>query len=124
MTNILRDVAEDYRNGRRIYLPLAEMRGHGYSEADLAAEKYNPSFVSLMENLARQAEHQYVAARKFLAREDRRNLLPGVIMGDIYENLLLKMQRDHFQVFQRRYGISKPQKVAILLKRTLRTLVF
>ena len=36
MTNILRDVGEDYRNGR-IYLPRDEMEGFGISESALAS---------------------------------------------------------------------------------------
>ena len=37
ITNILRDVAEDYERAGRIYLPRAEMQSFCYSEADLAA---------------------------------------------------------------------------------------
>ena len=38
MTNILRDVGEDYRNGR-IYLPREEMIFYGIRESDIAEGK-------------------------------------------------------------------------------------
>ena len=38
LTNILRDVGEDYRMGR-IYLPADEMAAHGVATHDLAASK-------------------------------------------------------------------------------------
>src|SRR6266705_4737391 len=47
MTNIIRDVDKDLANGR-IYLPHEDLARYEYSEAELAARKYNDRFVQLM----------------------------------------------------------------------------
>jgi phytoene synthase len=37
-------------------------------------------------------------------------------MGEIYHVLLEKMRAGHFHVFEKRYSVSKPRKLAILSK--------
>ena len=46
MTNILRDVGEDYRSGR-IYLPREEMIFHGIHEFDIAEGKVTKGLASI-----------------------------------------------------------------------------
>jgi phytoene/squalene synthetase len=50
LANFWQDVARDYEIGR-IYMPLDAMARHQYSEADLAALRYNENFAGLMREL-------------------------------------------------------------------------
>lgn len=59
LTNILRDLGEDYRERQRIYIPADLMESHGYSVQDLGRSTINSNFVSLWESLARRAEDLY-----------------------------------------------------------------
>ncbi|MEO7932320.1 MAG: squalene/phytoene synthase family protein [Chthoniobacterales bacterium] len=117
LTNILRDVADDYRNGQRIYLPLELLREHGYSEDDLRAERHNDAFLRLMQTLAAVAEKDYAASDAAIAPEDRRNLRPGLIMGDIYHRVLRKMERNKFRVFSTHYRLTHMEKLLHVLRR-------
>ena len=58
MTNILRDLKEDTRNGR-IYLPTADLLECSYSAKNLTAGVINRSFVRLMEQEIERTERFY-----------------------------------------------------------------
>lgn len=116
LTNILRDIAEDFANGQRVYLPLEDLARFGYSEADLAEKVHDERFLQLMSYQAERAEGFFREAAAVLPAGDRHALAPARIMGEIYHHLLAEMRRDGFRVFQQRYRISKARKLAILAK--------
>jgi 15-cis-phytoene synthase len=114
MTNIIRDVGKDLRNGR-IYLPQEDMARFDYTEDDLRRQKYNDSFVRLMEFEAARAQGFFAAASSFLPREDRRSMVAAEIMGSVYRGLLKRMKTDRFRVFEKEYrltGIEKGSRIA------------
>ena len=56
LTNILRDVATDYANGGRIYLPRDEMARFGVTAEDIAKGRETPGFLELMRWEAERAD--------------------------------------------------------------------
>ncbi len=116
LTNILRDVGEDFANGGRVYLPREEMRRFGYSTEDLAARRRNEAFSQLMEFEARRAGAYFRAAAEGLPIAERKTMIAAEIMRGIYSRLLEKMRRDGFRVFDRRYRLSRASKVAIVAR--------
>ena len=115
LTNILRDVGEDLARDR-IYLPLDDLRQFDYSEDDLAARVHDERFIQLMEYQAARAEDFFEEAELNLTGEDRHALKPALIMAGIYRRLLDEMRGDGFQVFDKRYRISRAGKLLIGLK--------
>jgi len=120
LTNILRDVGEDLMNGTRIYLPLADLARFQYTEQDLIGRVNDERFLALMEFEAVRAQAFFDEARLMLPAEDRAALRPALVMGEVYESLLARMRKDRFRVFEKRYRLSKPHKLAILSKHLLR----
>ncbi len=116
LTNILRDIGEDLDNGGRIYLPLEDLARFDLTEADFTARLHDARFVALMEFQAARAEDYFRQAADVLPVSDFAALLPARIMAEIYQHLLRKMRADGFHVFEKRYRISKPRKLAILSK--------
>ena len=116
LTNILRDIGGDLDNGGRIYLPLEDLARFGYTTEDLRNRVRNPDFQALMNFQADRAEGFFREAAEALPAADRKALAPARIMAEIYHQLLVRMRRDGFQVFQKRYQISKIRKLAILSK--------
>ncbi len=116
LTNILRDVGEDYSNGGRIYLPREDLRKYQYTPDDLAQRVHDGRFVALMEHEAQRAEGYFREAAAVLPSSDRAMLLPARIMAEIYQGVLGKMRAGRFRVFHKRYGLSKARKLAILSK--------
>lgn len=121
LTNIIRDIGEDYANGGRIYLPRADMARFGYRVEDLAAGKRTPEFLKLMNFQAERALGFYRTAEALRPRCDRRTMVAAEIMRAIYQRLLVRMQREEFDVYAKRYrlsGIAKARCVARVLLRS------
>src|SRR6266568_152002 len=78
MTNIIRDVGRDLRNGR-IYLPQEDLARFDYSETDLQNRQYNERFVQLMEFEAARARQFFSSAAASLPPEDRRSMVAARI---------------------------------------------
>lgn len=116
LTNILRDIDEDLSNGGRIYLPLEDLARFGLAEHDLLERVGDQRFLALMAFEADRADHYFHEAEAAIPAADRKALVPARIMAEIYHALLDKMRADRFQVFQKRYRISKLRKLAILSK--------
>lgn len=116
LTNILRDVGEDWWNGGRIYLPLEDLRHFGYSERDLEKGVRDARFMALMTFEAERAEAFYREAEAHLRQAGKERLAPARMMAEVYRTLLKRMRADGFRVFDRRYRLSKARKFLILLK--------
>ncbi len=116
ITNILRDVGEDFREDGRIYLPAEDMARFGYGEGDLAAAAYDERFRALMEFEAARADAYFAASLGYLTAEDRPALRAAEGMRRIYSAILSRMRRDGFRVFERRYRLSKPRMLWCVLR--------
>lgn len=119
LTNIIRDVGEDWANGGRIYLPREDMARFGYSPEDLRAGKQNAAFVQLMRFEAARAREFYNRAAAELPREDARSMIAAELMRGIYKSLLDKMERGRFRVLKKRYALGKVKKIALVLRALL-----
>lgn len=118
ITNILRDVGEDYANGGRIYLPAEDIARFGVSEDDLAHGRRSDGFLALMDFEAERAESYYRAS--MVPGADRKALAPAEIMKAVYFRLLQKMRADGWRVFGQRYRLSKATKLWLVLRGILR----
>jgi phytoene synthase len=115
LTNIIRDVDKDLRNGGRIYLPLSELRMFGYSEEALQERRYNTAFVRLMQYQAERAHSFFRAARRLLPSEDQRSMVAAEGMRAIYHALLRRIEKDRFRLFEKTYRLSHLEKAIIML---------
>ncbi len=120
LTNILRDVGQDFANGGRIYLPREDLARFGYTAEDLAAGCHNDAFLALMRFEAGRALAFYRSAEAALPPADRRTMVAAEIMRAVYGRLLDRMQHDGFRVFTRRYSLSRLEKIAFIVTTTLR----
>ena len=88
LTNILRDVAVDYRRGR-LYLPLDDLARFGCTEADIAREvERRRSRRAVADRCTSVLEHQAARARVFFARAVR--ALPA---GDAHRFVAAEIMR-------------------------------
>jgi 15-cis-phytoene synthase len=115
LTNILRDVKDDAKRGR-IYIPLEDMERFGYTEDDLLNWRYTPAFVNLMRFECERASTYFDMAREALKDEDKHYFFAARIMWSIYAHTLNRIQRKHYNVFERRISISKFLKLLITFR--------
>jgi phytoene synthase len=115
LTNIMRDVQPDALAGR-VYLPQEDFERFGITADDLAAGRYTPAFVRLMEYQAARARAYYERAWAALPRADQRTLFAAEIMGRTYFALLETIERRRFRVFGGRVSVPTPRKLGIALR--------
>ncbi len=93
LTNIIRDVGEDARKNR-IYVPLDELHQFNVSEDDILKFQENKNVSNLLIYQIERAENFYKSAYEKIPKEDVNSQIPGLLMGKIYETLLLEIKRD------------------------------
>ncbi|HSB02213.1 MAG TPA: phytoene/squalene synthase family protein [Anaerolineales bacterium] len=113
MTNILRDVGEDYRNGR-LYLPREELAFYGIQESDIAKGRITDrwrQFMSFQIERTRQLYAESWAGMKMLEREGQ--LAVGAA-SVFYQGILDEIAKHDYDVFARRASLSIWGKISRL----------
>lgn len=112
LTNILRDLREDVRQGR-IYLPQEELRRWDYSASDLVAGIADERFLQLMQFQVDRAEQFYREGVGLFARlyPDGQRIF-GMMMA-VYHEILHEIRRDPAAVLSRRVSLGRLQKTRI-----------
>jgi phytoene synthase len=115
LTNILRDVGEDFARGR-IYLPGEDLVRFGVTEPDLAAGLADDRFRALMAFEIERARQLYRdGAAGLTALPDDGSRFTAAAMGVIYSGILRAIERQSYDVFHKRARLSMPQKLLRLM---------
>ena len=116
LTNIIRDVGEDARQGR-IYLPIEEMQKFDVPANVIMQCKPTDNFTKLMQFQVNRARETYREAMLLLPAADKKSQKVGLIMAAIYYALLNEIDRDGAQnVLTYKIAIPSPRKKRIALK--------
>ncbi len=122
LTNILRDVAVDYRRGR-MYLPLEDLRRFNCTEADVAREVERAGPGVQNERLRAVLEHHAARARVFFARAvralprtDASRFVAAEIMRAIYFELLRRIEARGCDVFTDLVRVPRPAQARLAVK--------
>ena len=111
MTNILRDVGEDYRNGR-LYLPREELTFYGIREQDIAEGRVTDNWRQFMKfqiERTRQLYEESWAGVKMLEREGQLAIGAASVF---YQGILDDIEKHDYDVFSRRASLSALGKVS------------
>ncbi len=115
LTNILRDVREDYDRGR-IYLPADELERFGVTEGNIAAGSVTGAFVDLMKfQIARARRYYRSAASGFEALPDDGSRRCVRLMASTYAAILDEIERRGYDVFSGRAVVPFRRKLTIAL---------
>jgi squalene synthase HpnC/squalene synthase HpnD len=115
LTNIIRDVREDYSNGR-IYLPEEDLVRYGVAEQDLGRGEATLGVRELLRFEADRARKLYEEGAQLLGliEEDSRGTL--WLLVQTYSALLARIESVDFAVFGERVSLSKPEKMMLMAK--------
>lgn len=114
MTNILRDVGEDWRRGR-LYLPLEALARHGLDEADVGrmargapvCDRYR----ALVEELMRGAEADYAAGLEAVRCLPPPVGRPVAVAAHVYRGIHARLRRHGYDNLTRRAGTGPAAKL-------------
>jgi len=112
LTNILRDVPRDAREGR-VYLPAEDLALFGVRPEDLLAETPSPAALALLRHESDRALALFDLAESRLPAEERAPLFPAQIMASIYRRLLETLRADVDAAWRARPSLPAPVKVLL-----------
>ena len=115
LTNILRDVKEDYSMGR-VYLPQEEMTALGYSTQDIAAQTRNESFQKLMKYHIARANEYYSNAEKGISHLPPATRLSMRLCLVLYREILHEIERNNYDVYAQRVYVSDARKKELIAR--------
>ncbi|MBM3933232.1 MAG: phytoene/squalene synthase family protein [SAR202 cluster bacterium] len=115
LTNILRDLKEDAARDR-IYIPQDELAGAGYSEAELKRGVMNAGYRRLMSMQVVRAREYFAKGRDLLPMVSARSRACPEMLSEVYTRILDRIEASGYDVFSRRIGLSKPEKLAMTVK--------
>jgi phytoene synthase len=116
LTNILRDIREDYAMGR-IYLPKDEMARFEVTAEDLACGVVTDKFRELMRFQIDRARGYYAsAARGIPILPDDGSRLCVRLMSEIYSGILSAIERNDYDVFSVRASVPLSSKLRIAVR--------
>lgn len=122
LTNILRDVGEDRHRGR-IYLPLEDLDYFGYSERDLMNGVINDRWRDLMRFQIQRARDIFQRASsgiRLLGADARWPVWAALVL---YSRILNVIERNGYDVFNKRAYVPTAGKVRCLPVALMRSLV-
>lgn len=105
LTNILRDVAEDYCNGR-VYLPQEELAAFGLSESDIAAGLVDERWRAFMRFQIARNRRLYREARPGIALLAADGHFAITAASMLYEGILDDIETHDYNVFARRAHVT------------------
>ena len=113
LTNIMRDVKEDWSMGR-VYLPQDEMARFGYTEEQLEAGVRNDAFVQLLRFQGERAREYFRSGFRLLPYLSRRSRACPAVLGAIYSRVLDRIEASGYDVLgEQRIALSTGEKARI-----------
>lgn len=95
ITNILRDIGEDFDNGR-IYIPVEIMKKFNYTEDDLKNKNINDDFRKMWEFEAQNAQKMYEDFYKFIELFDNDSKKPVIASAKLYNAILDAVRKNNY----------------------------
>lgn len=115
LTNIIRDVAVDLKNGR-VYLPQDDLAQFGVTEDALRAGAVTDAVRRLLTFECQRARQLFAAAARALPPAEARKLMAAEIMGGIYFEILQRIEGRGYDVFSEVIRVPKAIRASIALE--------
>lgn len=109
LTNILRDVGEDWRSGR-LYLPQDELAAFGLSEADIATGRITDNWRKFMGFQIERARQLYEEIQPGIQMLDADGRFAIAAAAGLYRAILEQIEANDYDVFHQRASLSTWQK--------------
>lgn len=113
LTNILRDIGEDFDKGR-IYLPKEVMSKYAYTETDLKNKIINQNFKDMYDELANLAFKHYEIAYNNLDEFPKDSRFPLTLALVLYREITYVCIENDYDVLTKRNKVSDLRKLKLI----------
>ena len=114
LANFWQDVTVDLLKDR-VYLPTEILDKHGYTLEELFARRFTPAFAAAMREAVDKARELFLAGLPLAGQVDRRLAIDLDLFSRGGLRVLEKIERQGYDVLQKRPAISKMERVGLLL---------
>ncbi len=115
LTNFLRDVGEDWRERKRIYLPLEDLAQFEVTEAELIAGKVTDRVKAFLQFEIKRADALYAQAEPGIELLSADGRFAVRAASRLYQAILREIERNDYDVFTKRAQTSGFTKARLLL---------
>ncbi|HYW66385.1 MAG TPA: squalene synthase HpnC [Candidatus Dormibacteraeota bacterium] len=115
LTNIIRDVREDYENGR-VYLPEEDLARYGVAKTDFGRDEATLGVHELLRFEAERAWRLYEEGAGLLSLIDEDSRSTLWLLVHTYSALLARIEALDFAVFGERVRLSKAEKLKLIAR--------
>ncbi|WP_405104893.1 phytoene/squalene synthase family protein [Paenibacillus sp. FSL K6-1217] len=119
LVNIIRDVGEDLRRGRR-YVPLEVMDRHGYTRQELENGEVNPQFTAVIQELRTEALDWFRQGLENVHTYPLESGLAIELAASFYAAILDAVEADGYDVFRKRSYVSDEAKLQLFQRTVVR----
>lgn len=123
LTNILRDVDEDWQLRRKIYLPVEDLRGHGVADEDIAARRMTPELRDMIRVQVERAHAFFEYAEQGIPLLHRQGRVAVRAASRLYREILREIERADYDIFAGRPVVSTGRKLRTLARMALASLL-
>jgi phytoene synthase len=113
ITNILRDIGEDYERGR-VYLPTDLLKQANYSNEQLSHGIINSEFINMFEHLAKKAENYYKRALADLYLFPNDVKVPLGLAIILYREIIQVCRENKYDVFTKKNFVTDDRKEELI----------
>jgi squalene synthase HpnC len=122
LANFWQDVIDDFAKGR-VYLPLEDMQRFSVSEEDVRLRRFTPAFRELMQFEVMRAQQWFARGLPLVSMVDRKLALDIELFTRGGQEILSAIERQGYNVLERRPVISRMRKLGLLLRAATRRLL-
>ncbi len=116
ITNILRDIGEDYHVLNRIYLPKDLMNKYNVSEDMIKNKEVTQQFIDLWEYLAKTAEMYYEQFYKKIQLFDQDSQYQLLVASRLYAQILTVVRSNNYNCLHKKNKVPKIQMREIAIE--------
>lgn len=121
LTNIIRDVSEDYQRGR-IYIPQSDLERFNCNFDNMNSTKPSENFKELMDFEAERARNYFQSGKKLFPLLTRRSRACPAGLYGVYSSLLNHMENSGWDIWNKRASLSLAKKVTSVIGQWFTTL--
>ena len=115
ITNILRDIREDFSNGR-IYLPMNELDQFRYSKHDLSSNIINEPFRNLLAFQIDRARSYFDSGINLIPLVSPNSRVCLSMLHGVYNRILDRIDSNDYDIYTKRIGLKTSEKIFLMTK--------
>lgn len=116
ITNILRDVGEDYRENKRVYLPTELLDRHQVDLAQNVEKGPDNNFIALWEELAEESSRGYVEFEDSISHYDSDCRFPVLVSSKLYTGIMDSVRKNNYDCLSKRNYVPEARMMELILE--------